>query len=141
MNNHLIDVLRKHDLNITKARVNILALFLAENAGLTYGVIKKGLGPGMTKSTIYRTLHAFIKKGLVHCIPTAGNLILYSLSQNAHEQQQPAEVNFICLICGKIHALHDIKIPGIHLPENFTIRQRHMVIKGRCSNCIAEDTC
>ena len=72
------DILRKNQLSVTDSRKSILDLFLHSNGALAHADIEKQTGEKFDRVTVYRTLQAFMEKGIIHTIPTADNAIRYA---------------------------------------------------------------
>ena len=80
------DILKKNRLSVTASREKILNLFLDQTGALAHGDIEKRAGEKFDRVTIYRTLQAFVEKGIIHTIPTADNSILYALCKDDCEE-------------------------------------------------------
>ncbi|HVU94712.1 MAG TPA: transcriptional repressor [Puia sp.] len=135
MNEDFSAVLRKHRLLITDARMQMLALFNSRSDGLTGADIEGNLARSINRVTIYRNLQVFCKKGIIHCVPTPDPTVVYALCPGKGLRQSPDHVHFICDDCGKSYCLEDIGIPSVKLPKDFTMNQRDLIMRGRCSSC------
>jgi Fur family transcriptional regulator, ferric uptake regulator len=69
------EILRKNQLSVTDSRKSILDLFLNSNGALAHADIEKQTNEKFDRVTVYRTLQAFMEKGLIHTIPTSDNSI------------------------------------------------------------------
>jgi Fur family transcriptional regulator, ferric uptake regulator len=134
---HLVFFLKQHHLTITKARIKILELFqISENALENY-LIEKKTQHQFDRITVYRTLQAFLKKGIIHTIPTYDNSVRYALckadcDEHAHHDNH---LHFICEKCGKTICLDKTDISIIQLPKNYTIRKADAILTGICNVC------
>ncbi|HVX27685.1 MAG TPA: transcriptional repressor [Parafilimonas sp.] len=137
MNEELQEILRKSHLSVTDTRLTILKLFLKNKAALSHADIEKSVGKELDRVTIYRTLQAFLEKGLIHNIPTASNNILYALCKDECYEHQHLDnhAHFVCEDCGQTFCLEDVVIPRIQVPKNFTVKQRDFILNGQCGNC------
>jgi len=131
-------LLKRNHLSITDSRMKILELFVNRHGALNHATIEKNVGAGMDRVTIYRTLQAFVDKGILHTIPTNDNSIRYALCKEdtcTAGQHHDNHVHFICTICSDTTCLDHTTIPDVKLPEGFLAQQFEMVIKGVCNQC------
>ncbi|MES1223874.1 MAG: transcriptional repressor [Bacteroidota bacterium] len=139
MDANIVELLRKSHLNITMSRMQILLLFYnnynKQNC-LSHEDILKGLGNQANRITVYRTLRAFVKKGLLYCVPTATNCIMYGLQIPDIKHSEPTQyAHFTCDRCRKVYPLKTVNMSWAGLPADFIIRQFDIVMNGRCNNC------
>jgi Fur family ferric uptake transcriptional regulator len=131
------EVLRRNQLSITGSRKSILELFLHSNGALAHADIEKQTGEKFDRVTVYRTLQAFMEKGIIHTIPTSDNSIRYALckddcSQGHHHDNH---VHFVCTVCGQTTCLDSITVPEVKLPKAFKPLDSQMIVKGICGEC------
>lgn len=137
MEKKIDDILKRSHLSVTAGRRKILELFLQQDGALSHGDIEKRAGEKFDRVTIYRTLQAFLEKGLIHSIPTADNSIRYALCKDhcSGGQHRDDHVHFICNTCGNTVCLEEVTIPTIKLPKGFVPEQVDMLVSGRCKSC------
>ena len=137
MNQTIQDLLKRNRLSVTDSRVQILELFLSQKGALAHGDIEKHTGEKFDRVTVYRTLHSFLNKGIIHTIPTTDNSILYALCKDSCEEghHHDNHVHFICDDCGNTTCLEEVVIPAIQLPNGFKQKQVEMVVSGKCNAC------
>lgn len=130
-------ILKENDLSVTASRRKILHLFLRSDGALAHADIEKNAGEHFDRVTIYRTLQAFVEKGLIHTIPSSDNSIKYALCKNecAGGNHHDQHVHFVCNICDTTYCLDDVVTPQIQLPKNYTASQVEVVAKGICDVC------
>nr|WP_262921415.1 Fur family transcriptional regulator [Maribellus maritimus] len=88
------------------------------------------------KATLYRTLKTFEAKKLIHGIDDGTGSVKYALCHESCEcQPEDLHVHFLCTKCESTYCLHELSIPEISLPPNFSLKSVNMVVKGICSNC------
>ena len=131
------DILRKNQLSVTESRRNILDLFLRSEGALAHADIEKSTGEKFDRVTVYRTLQAFMEKGIIHTIPSSDNAIRYALckddcSQGHHHDNH---VHFLCDVCAKTTCLDSVIVPEVRLPKGFRSLSSQMIISGICENC------
>lgn len=134
--NHL---LKRNQLNVTDSRKKILELFLNTSGALEHSDIEKKSGERFDRVTIYRTLQAFLEKGIIHIIPTADNSVRYALCKSdcTEGHHHDNHVHFVCSVCGSTICLADITIPEVKLPAGFRPLEYQMVVNGVCKGCEA----
>ena len=131
------DILKKNRLSVTASREKILNLFLDQTGALAHGDIEKRAGEKFDRVTIYRTLQAFVEKGIIHTIPTADNSILYALCKDDCEEghHHDHHVHFICRECHNTYCLDNVVTPDIKLPSGYSANQIEVVVEGTCRQC------
>ena len=131
------DILKRNQLSVTNGRRKILEFFLHHEGALSHSDIEKRAGGKFDRVTVYRTLQAFLEKGLIHSIPTADNAVRYALCRDncSAGQHRDDHVHFVCQVCGNITCLDDTTIPAIRLPEGFACREIEIVVSGVCKTC------
>ena len=139
MEKKIDELLRKSQLSVTGGRRKILELFLQHDGALSHSDIEKKAGEKFDRVTVYRTLQAFLEKGLIHSIPTSDNSIRYALCKDdcSAGQHRDDHVHFICNSCGNTVCLEDVVVPGIKLPRGYVVQQVEMLVSGVCKSCAA----
>ena len=119
---HLVFFLKQHHLTITKARIKILELFQISENALENCLIEKKTQNQFDRITVYRTLQAFLKKGIIHTIPTYDNSIRYALCTSN---------------CGKTICLGKTDISIVQRPKEYIIHKTDAILTGVCNICTA----
>src|SRR5271154_2809507 len=98
MEDRVDEILKRNMLSVTAGRKKILELFLSNSGALSHGDIEKKAGEKFDRVTVYRTLQAFMEKGIIHNIPTADNSILYALCKDdcSEGHHHDDHVHFVC---------------------------------------------
>ena len=137
MEKKIDDILKSNQLSVTSGRRKILELFLHQDGALSHSDIEKKAGEKFDRVTVYRTLQAFLEKGLIHSIPTADSAVRYALcSDNCSAgQHRDDHVHFVCHNCGNTMCLEDTTIPAIRLPSGFIGQKVEIVVSGVCKVC------
>jgi len=137
MEKRIDDILKRNQLSVTSGRRRILELFLLQDGALSHSDIEKKAGEKFDRVTVYRTLQAFLEKGLIHSIPTADNSIRYALCKDdcTDGHHRDDHVHFICNACGSTVCLEEVTIPSIKLPKGFSADQVEMLVSGICKTC------
>jgi len=92
--------------------------------------------------TVYRTLHTFVRKKLVHRVRAGGDdrSWLYAISDAAGAKVEHLHPHFVCDACGKVECLEDSKIPSsfvqsLGVIRGYQIRWPEVVLHGLCPKC------
>lgn len=136
INNRLNEILKRKRLSVTDSRKKILTLFLSSEDALSHGDIEQKAGEKFDRVTVYRTLQAFVEKGIIHPIPTSDNTVRYALCRDCEEgHHHDNHVHFVCTECKKTFCLDDVVAPDINLPEGYHAGSVQVVIQGVCKGC------
>ncbi|HMR81799.1 MAG TPA: transcriptional repressor [Niabella sp.] len=130
-------ILKANKLSVTAGRQKILQLFLNSGGALAHADIEKNAGEHFDRVTIYRTLQAFVEKGLIHTIPTSDNSIKYALCKNdcTEGHHHDHHVHFVCTSCNNTYCLDGVVTPDIYLPKGYELFDLEVVARGVCKNC------
>ncbi|HUQ67635.1 MAG TPA: transcriptional repressor [Flavitalea sp.] len=131
------EILRRNQLSVTDSRKSILDLFLHSNGALAHADIEKKTGEKFDRVTVYRTLQAFMEKGIIHTIPTSDNSIRYALCKDdcTEGHHHDHHVHFLCNVCATTTCLESVIVPEVKLPKGFRFLNSQMIVSGICENC------
>jgi Fur family ferric uptake transcriptional regulator len=131
------EILKKSQLSVTGSRKKILELFLNNEGAMAHADIERKAGGQFDRVTVYRTLQAFVEKGIIHSIPTADNSIRYALCKEdcVEGHHHDNHVHFICKSCEKTVCMEDVTVPQVKLPTGFHPDHYQMVVTGTCKDC------
>lgn len=88
------------------------------------------------KATLYRTLKTFEERKLIHSIDDGSGPVKYALClEECSCSVEDLHVHFRCTKCHKTYCLHEIPVPAISLPKDFSLESVNMVVQGICANC------
>ena len=117
-----------HDLHPTKARIRIGMMLFDSPQHLSAGQIIERLteqGHGISKATVYNTLNAFTKNGMVHAVEVDPERMLYDSTISAHHHFYNTDTGQLTDI-----PLEDLSIEEIpRLPDNTEIEDLQVIIK------------
>ncbi len=128
-------MLRKSGYKATPSRLAILAVFKASKRPMSVQGILGELPKNIDQATVYRTINALKKKGIIRQIDLRHNHAHYELANIAEHH------HLICLHCGKIEDVHHCGIEAMesavlksskHFAE---IRQHALEFYGICTSC------
>jgi Fur family ferric uptake transcriptional regulator len=137
IDDQIIRLLRRSQLSVTDSRRIILEIFIQAGNALAHHDIESRTGEKFDRVTVYRTLHTFMEKGIIHTIPTTDNSIKYALCKDecAEGHHHDNHVHFICDHCGATTCIDEINVPVIQLPQGYRASQISMVVNGTCRKC------
>lgn len=132
-------LLQQYALRKTSCRLEVLAMLLQHRSALAHSDIEKQLGDKFDRVTLYRTLHSFEEKGLVHSINDVSGAVKYALCRETCNQQQHNDnhIHFNCTACGQTFCLNEVNIPSLSLPSGYRVNSLHFSAQGICSTCEA----
>ncbi|MCC9137113.1 Fur family transcriptional regulator [Pontibacter silvestris] len=136
------ELLSEYGLRKTGCRLDVLELFLANQYALAHSDIERMFGDRYDRVTIYRTLHSFEEKGLLHSINDVSGAIKYALCQEACSQHQHHDnhIHFNCTTCGQTFCLNEVLIPHLALPIGYQVNALHFSAQGVCKACATDDS-
>ncbi len=141
----LKEILHDYQLRVTPGRCDVIDQFLQSNYALSAKDLESRL-PQYDRVTLYRTLHTFIEKGILHLIPHDGGLAYFGLSESIRPQLDTAaqtssdtyysdHIHFTCIACGRTECLSDYMIPTVNLPQGYQAEEVDLLVKGKCQAC------
>lgn len=89
------------------------------------------------RTTLYRNLKLFEKKGAVHKIDDGSGTAKYALCESdcTCDLETDLHLHFHCTQCDETVCLTEYKLPKIRLPENYKAEDANLVVKGVCDKC------
>ncbi|WP_018476713.1 Fur family transcriptional regulator [Pontibacter roseus] len=135
--NKLHQIIHKYGLRKTNCRTDVLNLFLENKHALAHAAIEQQLGKQYDRVTLYRTLHSFEEKGLLHSINDGSGAVKYALCKEACNQHQHHDnhIHFSCTSCGQTYCINEVHIPALRMPAGYQVRELHFSAQGICSSC------
>ncbi|WP_424950784.1 Fur family transcriptional regulator [Deinococcus sp.] len=88
--------------------------------------------PNISLGTVYRTLDALARDGLVMTIERAGQATRYDYKHVGHGHH-----HVVCRGCGAIYdiAAEDVEVPALGLPAGFQVQDVRLEYHGVCQSC------
>lgn len=135
--NRIDNLLKDNKLSITAGRQQILELFFSAGGALSHADIEKNTDGNFDRVTIYRTLNAFVNKGIIHVIPSADNNIKYALCKDDCEEghHHDHHIHFECTACHSTLCLDEVLTPDIKLPAGYKPHMVEVMVTGICKKC------
>lgn len=137
MNDEIISILERKDVQVTPMRMLVLEQFLLHACALSLADLEAALQRS-DRSTIYRSLKTFVEKGVLHTVEEGSVAQHYALCQDAcrageHRDWHP---HFYCENCGQTTCIQELIIPRLTMPSNYQVHELEMTVKGRCPSCL-----
>lgn len=135
MNQELENILRNKDINPTAMRLLVLEYFLKQNTAISLSDLESDFDYS-DRTTLFRTLKTFEKKGLLHSI-NEGNITVYALCTDdcSEENHADSHIHFCCKNCKKIFCMHSVKTPYVNIPSGFIAEKLDIIVHGLCVEC------
>lgn len=134
----IIKILRQHEMRITETRKKILKKFLSLNRALAHIDLESFFKGSLDRVTIYRTLHTFEEKGVIHKVLDTNGVLKYALCDPEScdaDKHEDHHMHFKCRVCGVTNCLNDTEIPELSMPKGYQREKTHILLEGVCSNC------
>ena len=129
------ELLAESKLRNTKVRAEILSIFINSKKALSYFDIKEKLRGKFDKVTVYRTIHKFLDKNLIHEVPSSSNSQMYAFSKTMDEIRNNNHAHFICKECGNVFCLGDVSLNDLKLPVEHNVYTINLTANGVCASC------
>lgn len=135
--NQYLDILKSRHLKVTQQRLSVLKYLDNNHTHPTAEDIYrdlKGTYPSLSKTTVYNTLDALARAGIIQQLTISSTELRYEYEQEMHH-------HFFCRICG---AIVDIPFPCPNvetikktiLKDGYQIDEVHGYFKGICNRCL-----
>lgn len=131
----ILALLRSHGGRVTAARREVIAALVEADGHVTAddlaASVQRAL-PDVHRSTVYRTLRALERLGVVDHVHLGHGRAVYHLADDPHQ-------HLVCEVCGAVVEVPD----GLFAPlaaeleagYGFRIRPKHFAVLGRCRRC------
>lgn len=135
-------LLRRSGLRKTPVRVGVIDVLARTGRPMNVTDILAKLKGTADTVTVYRTLHTFVRKKLVHRVRGEDRSWLYALGDSGHEPEH-LHPHFVCDECGKVECLEQSKLPESMVrslsrgPSAYRVRWFEVVLHGLCPRCHA----
>jgi len=131
--------LRRAGLRKTPIRVAVIEVLSKHNRPMNVPQILAKMKGSVDTVTVYRTLHAFVRKKLVHKVRGEDRSWLYALGDSGPRPDH-LHPHFVCDECGKVECLEMARIPESFLPSlgvsgGYEVRWPEVVLHGLCPRC------
>ncbi|MCH7524006.1 MAG: transcriptional repressor [Bacteroidetes bacterium] len=133
---YLEEILEQNNVKPTAMRLLVLHFLLNKKAAASLTNIEDYFD-NSDRTTLYRTVKTFEKKGIVHKIDDGTGVTKYALCEEncSCEIETDLHLHFHCAKCNETVCLTDYKIPQINLPKGYVAKNVNLVVKGTCDKC------
>lgn len=140
MNEETEALLRSKDIAPTAMRILVLEYIQQQSAAISLQDVENELQHS-DRVTLYRTLKTFEEKSLVHAIHDGSGSTRYALCADACKagDHYDLHLHFNCYHCGQTFCLPKHAVPEVSIPPDFVLQDLHLVAKGLCSTCNANN--
>jgi Fur family ferric uptake transcriptional regulator len=134
--------LRRSGLRCTPVRVNVMDVLSRGGRPMSVPKILAKMKGSVDTVTVYRTLHTFVRKKLVHRVRGGEDRSwLYALSSSTQKPEH-LHPHFVCDRCGKVECLDNAKIPAafvasLGVNSGYDVQWPEVVLHGMCPKCHA----
>ncbi len=134
-NQEIENKLRTQDVKPTAMRILVLRTLFNSRSAMSLSDIEQQFDQA-DRTTLYRTLKTFESKKIIHKIDDGTNAPKFAVCVEGCEcNPEDLHIHFHCTNCEETYCLNNISIPTIELPNQFTLNQINMVVKGLCDDC------
>lgn len=136
MNEAIESVLLSKDIAPTAMRILVLEYLQKQTATVSLLDLEKDFQHS-DRTTLYRTLKTFEKKGLIHTIHHGTDTTKYALCADACKagNHYDLHLHFYCYSCKQTYCLPKHQVPELSIPENYQLKELSLVAKGICNKC------
>jgi len=135
-NVEVTSLLNLKKIQVTAIRILVLQFFLQKHNAISLHDLEEKLHFS-DRTTLYRTLKTFTKKGLIHQINDGTISAKYALCNTTCNSQKHTDIHphFYCEKCKETTCINSINIPKVQLKKSFKIHSTELIIKGFCNVC------
>lgn len=132
------ELLKAHGLKVTRVRLSTLETIQKSEVALSHAQLEK-LNKKVDRVTLYRTLHIFEDKGIIHRVVNESGTVKYSGCQSDCDHSKPHDqhLHFSCNVCDKTVCLSDQKVEMPVLPTGYQLKNYYLLATGTCPSCAA----
>lgn len=134
-NEHIVDLLHRTGLRITRGRVLVLRELSESEEPLTHHeIFDRIMTGGLHRVSVYRILRSLVNAGLVHRIEAGDRIWRFAVcgcgtSSHCHP-------HFACRSCGRVECLSGVDLPAVmKLGPGYIVEEQEVYIHGLCASC------
>ena len=126
-------VIREAGLRATPARIATLKLLHDATSPMTHAEVATALDElGVDKATAFRNLNDMATAGILNRTELGDHVWRFELS----EHDESSHPHFICVECGNISCLDEVKLTAKSLRESQEVGQvTEILLRGHCNDC------
>ena len=135
MDNEIDKKLESRNIKPTAMRELVLEVLTEEKTAISLPELEQKFEKA-DKATLYRTLKTFEQQKLIHSIDDGSGPVKYALClEKCSCSIDDLHVHFRCTKCNRTYCLHEVPVPAISLPKDFSLESVNIVVQGICVNC------
>ncbi|WP_404849833.1 Fur family transcriptional regulator [Elizabethkingia anophelis] len=136
MNTQRIEnILDNKKIPITSMRMLVLDAFLEAPQALSLSDLEEKLAQS-DRSTLYRTLKTFEKKGLIHGIQEHNTTQYLLCNDNCNEEiHHDYHLHFYCTECKQTTCLEEVSFNSVPFPDDYLVKELKFLATGICKEC------
>lgn len=131
-------LLKQKRLRVTSFRIKVLEIINASDTAISVNELEDQLGEH-DRVTLYRTLKAFVKNGVIHEILMPGEPKKLApcdpICEGGHGHHEHNHIHFHCTKCKEVYCIEQHDFPTLSIP-NFQIEEMEVQAKGVCEKCL-----
>jgi Fur family ferric uptake transcriptional regulator len=132
-------LLKRCGMKSTQFRLKLFQAFSENDRALNPHEFEVLMHPLNDRATLYRTLKAFVKYGIIHRIVDPEGNLSYALmlvsAQQLLDGEADQHLHFCCITCNQTFCIEDPLMPAVSLPQSYTVHSLNMTITGICKTC------
>lgn len=134
-----LELLNKTHLKRTPGRIALLQLLLEAKNPLTKQEISAKLsGVQMDSVSIYRSLEAFHRAGIVHKVEAGDRNWRFAVCSCGSSKH--CHPHFICRLCGKVECLEGSALPEeLSIKPGYVVEEQELYLRGLCDRCFLRE--
>ncbi len=133
---NVFNTLQTAGLRRTRAREVVLRLLLEVGRPLTHQELAvRPLANQLDRVTLYRTLAALVRAGLVHQVQGTDSSWRYCVHEIEQTECSGNHPHFMCLSCSKMHCKIELPLPWVSVPKGAQVVGKQFVVFGHCPDC------
>lgn len=126
-------ILKENGLKITQNRLDVLSVFLDSEKAFTLLNLEKILDSRHHRSSIFRNLQTYYKKGILEKFCNASGATVYV--RNLHKSFCNSQSHFKCMDCDIVVSLPSLPAEYLEILGNNKIETMNLLIEGTCEKC------
>lgn len=127
-------ILSRAGLKRTAGRIAIINLLLTAGCPLSQQEIANRLKVSINGVSIYRSLAAFLKVGIIHRVDRGDRIWRFAICGCGTRGH--CHPHFICKQCGKVECLSGFKLPEFkQIQAGYEVEEQEFYLRGRCAGC------
>jgi Fur family ferric uptake transcriptional regulator len=130
------NLLKKHGLRVTGARLNVLEILHNSEAAQSQNDIERKLKTRPDRVTLYRLFKDLEEAGIIHKLIDTSGVTKFALCHDCEEHAHHDDhVHFSCTVCQETFCLDHVNLPDLKIPQGYEARNIQVNIEGICLSC------